>query len=106
MEEDSVMISATKVEATDSDDSGVEKDCCIESVKEAKKKCCKRKNSNLIESKVSSVLLGVIPQYNKNSLTRHETRFGITSFVYRSRRPFHPGRLYDEFLGKYKWVFR
>merc|ERR1712111_306247 len=101
MEEDSVMISATKVEATDSDDSGVEKDCCIESVKEAKKKCCKSKKSNLIESKVSSVLLGVLPKDNKKSLTRHETRFGITSFVYRSRRPFHPGRLYDEFLEPY-----
>ena len=29
---------------------------------------------------------------------RHESRFGITSFVYRSRRPFHPGRLYDQFM--------
>merc|ERR1719273_1013547 len=101
MEEDSVMISATKVEATDSDDSGVEKDCCIESVKEAKKKCCKSKKSNLIKSKVSSVLLGVLPKDHRKSFTRHETRFGITSFVYRSRRPFHPDRLYDNFLEPY-----
>ena len=31
-------------------------------------------------------------------MTRHENRFGITSFIYRARLPFHPGRLYDYFL--------
>ena len=34
----------------------------------------------------------------ENKMTRHEARFGITSFIYRSRRPFHPGRLGDVLL--------
>ena len=31
-------------------------------------------------------------------MTRHEARFGITSFIYRARRPFHPGRFGDLLL--------
>ena len=31
-------------------------------------------------------------------MTRHEKRFGISSFIYCSRRPFHPGRLDELFL--------
>ena len=52
----------------------------------------------MVDSGLSEVLLGVVGNDNARQLTRHESRFGITSFVYRSRRPFHPGRLYDGFL--------
>ena len=34
-------------------------------------------------------------------MTRHEQRFGITSFIYTSRRPFHPQRLEENILQKY-----
>merc|ERR1712042_263441 len=75
--------------------------CCIKSVDDGKIKCCKSKNKNLIDSGLSTILLGVVSDKNnqtKANLTRHEERFGITSFIYRARRPFRPGRLYDQFL--------
>ena len=76
-------------------------DCCIISESEGKVKCCKKKKENekRINSGLSEVMLGVVPS-NKNTagLTRHEARWGITSFIYRARRPFHPGRIYDRFI--------
>jgi len=96
MIKDSVIIAATKVEAE------AEPDCCIKSADDGKPKCCKKKAQNVIDSKKSQVLLGVLPdKTGPQQLTRHESRFGITSFVYRSRRPFHPGRLYDNFMEPY-----
>ena len=101
MEEGSVMISATKVENEKKDELP---SCCVKSVDDGKTKCCKTKN--LIDSGLSTILLGVVAadkdQIKKASqISRHEERFGITSFVYRSRRPFHPGRLYNDFLDQF-----
>jgi len=103
MEENSVMISATKVDKVE--EAEAEPECCIKSADTGKPKCCKKKakNGQIVDSGLSEVLLGVVPVnfFKDAKKTRHEERFGISSFVYRSRRPFHPGRLYNEFLDPY-----
>ena len=99
MDEDSVMISATKVDDTmEKVEAENTKSCCQKSLSEDGTKCCKgkkAKNGQMVDSGLSQILLGVT---NSNEMTRHEARFSISSFVYRSRRPFHPGRFYDYFL--------
>ena len=46
------------------------------------------------------VELGVVTlnKTARQNLTRHKARFGITSFIYRSRRPFHPDRFGQHFV--------
>jgi len=74
-------------------------ECCEKSVAKDGKKCCKSKNKDgkLLDTGLSQVVLGVLPE----EMTRHEARFGITSFIYQARRPFHPGRLNDLLLEPY-----
>jgi len=74
-------------------------ECCEKSLSAQGKKCCKSKakDGQLVDSGLSQVQLGVVVD-NSRQLTRHETRFGITSFIYRARRPFHPGRLNDLYV--------
>ena len=99
MKENSIIISAMNVkpeEKTEPEDS-----CCEKSLQEEGKKCCKSKkakNGQVIDSGLSKILLGVVSDTKEKVMTRHEARFGITSFIYRARRPFHPGRLQDCFL--------
>ena len=135
------MISATKADSVETEK---EEECCVISVEQGKRKCCKSKTKkdNTIDSGLSQVkflksmyhkystfcflslilhslasvaiylhkflylfqvLIGVVPlnSFKMAKTTRHESRFGISSFVYRSRRPFHPDRLYDNFLEPY-----
>ena len=94
----SVMTSA-KVEIK-KEESEEMKSCCKVSLDTGKVKCCKSKTSE-VESGISQVLLGVSLKNNNDNRTRHEERFGITSFIYKSRRPFHPGRLYNSFMQPY-----
>jgi len=97
---DSVMLAATRAQP----EPEPEPACCTKSVSEGKVKCCKKKakNDNLIDTGLSQVLLGVVPDNpRQKQMTRHEKRFGITSFVYRARRPFHPGRLHGLLMDPY-----
>ena len=90
-------MSYTKVNATEKISVELTEECCVKAIDEGKKKCCKSKAKNgmLIDSGNSQVILGVV---NNKKKTRHEARFGISSFIYRARRPFNPDRLFKLFL--------
>ena len=99
LKENSVIISAMNVKPEEKPEEP--EDCCEKSLQEDGKKCCKSKkakNGQVIDSGLSKILLGVVSDTKEKVMTRHEARFGITSFIYRARRPFHPGRLQDSFL--------
>jgi G3E family GTPase len=76
-------------------------DCCAKSKSQGLQACCpsEKKNKNTLDSGVSQVVLGDTKSESQQS--RHGSRFGITSFLYRARRPFHPGRFNKEFISKY-----
>jgi len=91
MMDDVVVLAATRAEANGAEEE--DKSCCKESLAAGKSKCCDVKAGQVLDSGVSQILM----EPNAKT-TRHEARFGITSFVYRARRPFHPGRLWHDFL--------
>ncbi|GMH50028.1 hypothetical protein TrVE_jg2360, partial [Triparma verrucosa] len=69
--------------------------CCEDAKSRGEAPCC-GPEKRVFETELSQVILGSTAQ----AKTRHETRFGITSFVYKARRPFNPTRLM-EFVEKY-----
>ena len=70
--------------------------CGVRFLTQGGERCCKAQTGQAIDSGLSQIILHSDVPTAKN--TRHESRFAITSFIYRARRPFHPGRLYEEFL--------
>ena len=96
MKENSIMFAANKFQVKEEEPEVIES-CCQKSLDDGRIKCCKSKTkiSNVIDTGLSQVTLGVLQNGDENQKkTRHEERFGITSFLYSSRRPFHPNRLY------------
>ena len=75
----------------------VQEDCCAAKEAEGQDPCCETMmpQPRTLRSKVSKVVLPVA------SKTRHSSRFGISSFLYRARRPFHPDRFGQDFLHKF-----
>jgi G3E family GTPase len=71
-----------------------EKTCCKASQARGESACCRR--ARTIETALSQVMLGS----KKLPTTRHEARFGIGSFLYKARRPFHPRR-FMKFIEKF-----
>ena len=81
--------------------SNIELFCCKTSFDIDGKICCESESKKTFDTGLSFVQLGSSPTTSRSQLTRHEKRFGITSFLYHSRRPFHPHRLYHSFIKQF-----
>ena len=84
-------VTASKVAAEEKEKFEAEmEDCCQKTLTNEGKKCCKSNKDKLLDMGPSRVQLEVVKR--NLPMTRHEKRFGITFFVYTSRRRFHPAR--------------
>merc|ERR1711972_726826 len=80
------------------------KSCCKAKVAVGELPCCRSKRT--LDSGKSKVVLAhnraSKPDSSGQSRSpRHASRFGITSFIYQARRPFHPERFDRDFVEKY-----
>ncbi len=75
----------------------VQEDCCAAKTAEGLDPCCDTITiqPRTLRTDVSKVVLPMASE------TRHSSRFGITSFLYCARRPFHPDRFGQGFLHKF-----
>jgi len=90
------------------EEEGKMKDCCKAKVAVGELPCCRSKRTH--DSGKSKVVVAhnraSKPDTAGNSQKpRHASRFGITSFIYQARRPFHPERFDSDFVQKY-FVFQ
>eukprot|EP00121_Abeoforma_whisleri_P000425 Awhi_evm1s374 len=69
--------------------------CCLEKEAKGEIPCCKSKRT--IKTSKSKIILGS----RQNTETRHSSRFGVSSFLYHARRPFHPERFHNDFVENY-----
>jgi len=96
----SLFATAARVKAVEKVEPKTDDSCCTKAEEKEGTKCCKKaKAGQEIDTGLSQIILGVVS--NEKDMTRHEKRFGINSFIYRARRPFHPGRLYDRFFNPF-----
>ena len=69
--------------------------CCKASIARGESACCKR--ARTVTTDLSTVMLSP----KSSGKTRHAERFGISSFLYKARRPFHSKRFYKDFVQQY-----
>lgn len=71
------------------------KPCCAAKTAKGESPCCLRKRT--VDSGKSKVFLAP----GKSGNSRHANRFGITSFIYKARRPFNAARFDSDFVSKF-----
>ena len=74
-----------------------EPECCTESRARGQSPCCESERT--FDSGRSKIVL--CASEKGSSPSRHGARFGVSSFVFTSRFPFHPKRFFENFAEKY-----
>ena len=73
-----------------------EPECCAKAKALGTSPCCE--NSRTFDSGRSKI---VLRSSENGDPSRHSARFGVSSFLFTSRIPFHPRRFYEDFIEKH-----